>query len=98
MSPDGRPVISGVGDFSPHTLHADPTMDVVGAVIFLELETYDGAAEDAAWLAEQALARFGPDLLEALPMYRRYFGFYLSNSFAFDPVLYDWCRRQLTRG
>lgn len=98
VSPDGRPVISGVGDFSPHTLHADPMMDVVGAVIFLELETYDGAVEDAAWLADQALARFGPDLLEALPMYRRYFGFYLSNSFAFDPVLYDWCRRQLTRG
>ncbi len=97
VRPDGRPVISGVGDFSPHTLHADPMMDIAGAVMFLELETYDGAVEDAAWLAEQAQARFGPDVAEALPMYRRYFGFYFSNACLFDPVLYDWCRRQLTR-
>ena len=95
--PDGRPVISGVGDFSPHTLQADPMMDIAGAVMFLELEDYDGAAEDAAWLSGQAQTRFGPDVAEALPMYRRYFGFYFSNSFAFDPALYDWCRRQLTR-
>lgn len=97
VQPDGRPVVSGVGDFSPHTLHADPMMDIAGAIMFLELETYDAAAEDAHWLTEQAVARFGPDVAEALPMYRRYFGFYFSNSFAFDPVLYDWCRRQLTR-
>ena len=97
VQPDGRPVISGVGDFSPHTLHADPMMDIAGAIMFLELETYAGAADDAGWLTEQAIARFGPDVAEALPMYRRYFGFYFSNAFAFDPVLYDWCRRQLAR-
>ncbi|HEY5979670.1 MAG TPA: PH domain-containing protein [Microlunatus sp.] len=95
--PDGRPVVTGVGDFSPHTLHADPMMDIAGAVMFLELETYDAAADDASWLAERAHERFGPDLQQALAMYRRYYGFYFSNSHAFDPVLYDWCRRQLTR-
>ena len=46
----GRPVVTGVGDFSPHTLNADPLLDVTGAVAFLELESYPGAAEDAAWL------------------------------------------------
>ena len=38
VQPDGRPVITGVGDFSPHTLLADPMMDIAGAVMFLELE------------------------------------------------------------
>lgn len=94
--PDGRPVITGVGDFSPHTLHADPTMDLVGAVIFCELEPYPGAEEDARWLAGQAIERFGPDLAQALPMYRRYYGFYFSNAHQFDPNLYAWCQRQLT--
>ncbi|HEY5786261.1 MAG TPA: PH domain-containing protein [Microlunatus sp.] len=97
MLPDGRPVITGVGDFSPHTLHADPMMDIAGAVMFLELEPYTAAADDAFWLAGQAYERFGPDLQQALAMYRRYYGFYFSNSHAFDPVLYGWCQRQLTR-
>ena len=97
LLPDGRPVITGVGDFSPHTLHADPMMDIAGAVMFLELEQYAAAADDAAWLAGQAYERFGPDLEQALAMYRRYYGFYFSNAHAFDPVLYGWCQRQLTR-
>jgi putative membrane protein len=94
--PDGRPVITGVGDFSPHTLHADPMMDIAGAVMFLELEPYAAAVDDAAWLAGPAYERYGPDLEQALAMYRRYFGFYFSNSHEFDPVLYGWCQRQLT--
>ena len=95
LLPDGRPVITGVGDFSPHTLNADPMMDIAGAVMFLELEQYAGAADDASWLAGQAYQRFGPDLQQALAMYRRYYGFYFSNAHAFDPVLYGWCLRQL---
>ena len=89
-------MITGVGDFSPHTLHADPMMDVAGAVMFLELEPYAASAEDAHWLAGQAYERFGPDLQQALAMYRRYYGFYFSSSFTFDPVLYGWCQRQLS--
>jgi putative membrane protein len=97
VRPDGTPVITGVGDFSPHTLHADPTMDIAGAVMFLELESYAGALDDADWLAGRAYERFGPDLQQALVMYRRYYGFYFSDSHAFDPTLYAWCVRQLTR-
>ncbi|MDN5770629.1 MAG: PH domain-containing protein [Microlunatus sp.] len=95
--PDGRPVVSGVGDFSPHTLHADPMMDVAGAVIFLELEPYAAAADDARWLTGQAYARFGPELEQVISMYRLYYGFYFSNTFEFDPDTYGWCQRQLTR-
>ena len=49
QGPSG-PVVTGIGDFSPHTLNADPLMDVAGALIFLELEPYADAAADAAWL------------------------------------------------
>lgn len=97
VQPDGQPVITGVGDFSPHTLNADPTIDIAGAIMFCELESYAGAVEDAQWLAAQAYERFGPDLDQALAMYRRYFGFYFSNAHEFDPVLYGWCLQQLTR-
>ena len=55
--PDGRPVVTGVGDFSPHTLNADPMMDVAGAIMFLELEQYPGAGEDARRGGGQRLPR-----------------------------------------
>ena len=34
LGPDG-PVVTGIGDFSPHTVHGDPMMDVTGTVAFL---------------------------------------------------------------
>ena len=94
--PDGRPSVTGIGDFSPHTLAADPMMDIAGAIMFCELEAYDTAAEDSAWLAEQARDRYGEQLDEALTMYRIFYGFYFSGAHRFDPRLYDWCLRQLT--
>lgn len=97
VQPDGRPVVTGVGDFSPHTLQADPTMDVAGAIMFLELETYPGAVADVQWLTGQAYDRFGGDLEQAISMYRLYFGFYFAHAHAFDPALYSWCQQQLTR-
>src|SRR3712207_7663298 len=46
---DALPIfVTGVGDFSPHTLAADPLLDVTGAICFLELEGYAGARDDAA--------------------------------------------------
>jgi len=30
-------------------------------------------------------------------VYRRFYGFYFSNAYAFDPHLYAWCLRQLSR-
>jgi putative membrane protein len=41
------PVVTGIGDFSPHTVNGDAMMDIAGAVSFLELETYPSAADDA---------------------------------------------------
>jgi putative membrane protein len=91
------PVVTGIGDFSPHTINADPLMDVVGALIFLELEPYADAPADAAWLEGVAVERHGRDIVRWIDVYRRYYGFYFSNAHTFDPTLYAWCLRQLSR-
>jgi putative membrane protein len=96
QGPNG-PVVTGIGDFSPHTLHADPLLDLAGALIFLELEPYADAPADAAWLEAVAVERQGREIARWIDVYRRYYGFYFSNAYAFEPTLYAWCLRQLSR-
>jgi putative membrane protein len=96
QGPQG-PVVTGIADFSPHTMHADPLMDVAGTLIFLELEPYADAAADAAWLEAVAVERRGREIVRWIDAYRRFYGFYFSNAYAFDPTLYAWCIRQLSR-
>ena len=93
--PDGAPVVSGLGDFSPHTLCADPLLDLTGAIAFLELESYPEAADDAQWLEQQAVSRYGSDISRWVSMYRSYYAFYYSSTYDVDPALYAWCLRQL---
>ena len=95
QGPQG-PVVTGIADFSPHTVHADPLMDIAGALIFLELEPYADAASDVAWLEAVAVERHGREIVRWIDVYRRFYGFYFSNSYAFDPTLYAWCVRQLS--
>ena len=89
------PRVVGVGDFSPHTLQADPLMDLTGAVTFLELEPYEAAVADSEWLLGQAVQRYGPEVARWIGVYRRYFGFYFSDTAEVDPRTYGWCLRQL---
>lgn len=91
------PTVTGIGDFSPHTVNGDPLMDIAGAVIFLELEPYEDAAADSAWLRGVAVDRWGDEIGHWMEVYRRFYGFYFSNSSAFDPRLYAWCLGQLAR-
>jgi putative membrane protein len=95
QGPDG-PVVTGIGDFSPHTVNGDPLMDLAGALIFLELEPYADAPADAAWLEAVAVERHGREIVPWINVYRRFYGFYFSNAYAFDPTLYTWCLRQLS--
>lgn len=94
LGPDG-PTVTGIGDFSPHTVHGDPMLDVTGAVAFLEHEAYAEAGEDSQWLQAVAVERYGPDTAHWIGVYRRFYGFYFSNAADFDPALYGWCLRQL---
>jgi putative membrane protein len=96
--PDGSVVVTGVVDFSPHTLTADPLMDVTGAICFLELEPYAEAGEDAAWLTDVAVEQLGEQIRPWLETYRVFYGFYFSSAHTFDEHLYGWCLRQLQRG
>ena len=89
------PRVTGVGDFSPHTLQADPLMDLTGAVAFLELEPYDEAVADSEWLLGLAVQRYGAEVARWIGVYRRYFGFYFSDTAEADPRTYAWCLRQL---
>ena len=86
----GQTVVRGVGDFSPHTLVADPIMDVAGASILMELETYGTAAQDARWLAEVARAWVGPEEAHWFEVYRRYYSVYFGD----DPSVINWSRQQ----
>ena len=83
----GRRMITGVGDFSPHTLAADPVMDLAGAVHLLGYEDYDGVDGDQRWLLARTLESYGPlveDLEHWLDVYQRYYAIY----YAPDPQIY----------
>ncbi|MBO0812726.1 MAG: PH domain-containing protein, partial [Microlunatus sp.] len=87
LRPDGMPIISGVGDFSPHTLAADPVLDLAGAISLMGLADYPGAAEDQQFVRDQALRLYGdqiPDLPYWLDVYHRYYAIY----YAADPEVY----------
>ena len=87
---EAGPVISGVGDFSPHTLAADPVMDVAGAVHFVSLQRYPDADDDTRWLAGVAADRLG-DQAPWMDVYRHFYALY----YAMDPSVLDWSARQL---
>lgn len=92
VQPDGTAVITGVVDFSPHTIAADPMMDVAGAIAFLGLEPGADPA-DEEWLTELATARLGDQARHWIGVYRRFYAFY----FAEDPAVYPWSLAQLRR-
>jgi putative membrane protein len=92
--PDGSPMISGVGDFSPHTLAADPVMDIAGAITLMGLEGAPGVQEDQAYLHRQAMMLYGnrmPDIAHWLDVYRRYYAIY----YASDPAVYPHALAEL---
>ncbi|HEY5820885.1 MAG TPA: PH domain-containing protein [Propionibacteriaceae bacterium] len=97
LDPQGRPIVTGIGDFSPHTMNADPLIDVTGAVAFLELEDYPGSTEDGAWLESVAAERWGDQVHGWLDLYRLFYAFYFSDTATSDPQVYAWCLRQLNR-
>ncbi|MFT4296756.1 MAG: aminoglycoside phosphotransferase family protein [Micropruina sp.] len=85
---DGR--VTAVLDFSVHALAADPVLDQVGAVAFLETTPYPGNGADAAWLQRELIGRLGADawLVDA---YRRFYALY----YAMDHGLIRRCAEQL---
>lgn len=85
--------VTAILDFSVHALAADPVLDLVGAVAFVELTPYAHRLHDAARLEPVLAARLGADqwLIDA---YRRFWALY----YAMDPGLHPWCAAQLSPG
>ena len=55
----------------------------------------DDLARPTAEIARVIEAVADGDLARWLGVYRRFYGFYFSDSAGFDPGLYAWCLRQL---
>jgi len=90
----GAMIITGVVDFSPHTLAADPLLDVAGAIWLIGLSAQPHAIEDQQFCYHRALALYGatePDLAYWLDVYRRYYAIYYSS----DPAVFPYAVQQL---
>lgn len=85
--------ISGVIDFGPLTVAGDWRMDVVGALIWLEV--VDGYREEDSRFLKQVVAERAPSVLRVLDLYRAYYGMYFSFTKEQSPRLYAWCVRSL---
>ncbi len=82
------PRVTGVLDVSVHAMVADPTMDLVDAIAYIELIPYPGAYADAARLAPRLAELVGdPGLVTA---YRRLGALY----YQMDPGILPWCAAQ----
>ncbi len=81
--------ISGVVDFSVHSLIADPVLDLVGAACLLEHTNYPQAASDSRWLTGVITEQLGP-LAWLVPAYSQWYAAYYS----MDHTLIGWAARQ----
>ncbi len=87
---DAEHRICAVGDFGYSTVAGDPRMDLVGAVIFLEVvEGYRPA--DSQFLLRQLADRLGDGWEAVVEFYRLYYSIYFSGCKADDPNTYWWC-------
>ena len=90
-------VVSGVLDFGTLTVMGDTAMDVVSAIIFIEVVPA-GEAEDTAYLTARAVRTRGAGFIDLLRAYRAYYALRLAPyAEADDPRLYAWCVRTLGR-
>lgn len=88
--------VSGVLDFGTLTVMGDTAMDVVSAIIFIEVVPA-GNADDAAYLTTRAVRRRRSGFVDLLRAYRAYYALRLAPyAEADDPRLYAWCVRSLS--
>ncbi len=87
--------VSGVIDFGTLTVMGDTAMDVVSAIIFIEVVPA-GDPEDAAYLTARAMRTRGAGFVELMRAYRAYYALRLAPyAEADDARLYAWCARTL---
>lgn len=83
-------------DFSPMTVAGDPRLDILCALIFLEVD--DGCQSGDLDVVRRMLAdRYGERTLQLEGVYRTYYSLYFSAVKRSDPKLYWWCAENLKR-
>lgn len=91
---DQSNTVYGVGDFGYSSLVGDPRLDLVGAIVFLEL--VDGYQPDDTRLLLEHARRQGLPIDHAiLDLYRTYYALYFSSCKDDDPHTYAWCIQYL---
>ena len=90
-----RGQVIAVIDFSPMSLAGDPRLDVLCALIFIEVD--DGYQSSDSETVRQLIAeRHGDAVLELEHVYRTYYSLYFSPVRKSDPKLYAWCVANLS--
>jgi aminoglycoside phosphotransferase (APT) family kinase protein len=86
--------VYAVGDFGYSTVVGDPRMDIVGAIVFLEVVEGYQAADTELLLRSVQQSRVGvsTDIIE---LYRLYYSLYFSHCKHDDPKTYAWCIQNL---
>lgn len=84
--------VSGVIDFGPLTVIGHPTLDFASAVVFLSHEIVPGCTpSDTQFVRDRVVARAGPEVVEAIAMYRAWYAIRFAPYRDDDPKLYRWC-------
>jgi aminoglycoside phosphotransferase (APT) family kinase protein len=83
--------VAGVIDFGPLTVIGDPWLDLVSALIFLEVTRPGYTPADTEFVRERLVARVGAEILDAITTYRGWYAIRFSPYRDDDPNLYAWC-------
>ena len=90
-----RGQVIAVIDFSPMSLAGDPRLDLLCALIFIEVD--DGYQSSDSETVRQLIAeRHGEAILRLESVYRTYYSLYFSSVKMSDHKLYAWCIANLT--
>lgn len=89
--------VAGVIDFGPLTVIGDQWLDLVSALIFLEVSRPGYVPADSDVVRARLVARVGGSLLERVPVYAGWYAIRFSPYRDDDENLYAWCVETLRR-
>lgn len=89
--------VSGVIDFGPLTVVGDRWLDLVSAVIFLEVVRPGYTPADTEFVRQRLVGREGAGIVDAITTYRGWYAVRFSPYRDDDPNLYAWCVASLKR-
>jgi putative membrane protein len=92
---DESGAVAGVVDFASLTMAGDPAMDIVGALVFLDITPEVQPANIQR--VRDRVARLSPTAFSRVSTYRRFYALRYLHALD-DPPLYRWCLETLDSG